>query len=190
MTEATTTTPTREAPESAAKEGLARRDFLKGTTAIAAMVVSGGAVIHTTEAWGFQPKALSANTARTLVKVARDIFPHDKVADKFYAVAVKGYDDKAATDEKMKSLMERGVTDLDKLAKDKHGVAYAAVGWERDRVNLLRAVQGGPFFKKLRGDLVVSLYNQKDVWPIFGYEGESASKGGYIARGFNDITWI
>jgi TAT (twin-arginine translocation) pathway signal sequence len=176
--------------ETHAPTALARRDFLKGTTAVAAMVVSGGAVIHTTEAWGLEAKALSADTARSLVKIARDIFPHDRVADRFYAVAVKGYDDKAATDAKLKSLMERGVADLDKLAKEKHGAPYLAVGWEKDRVNLLRAVQTGPFFKKVRGDLVVSLYNQKDIWPLFGYEGESASKGGYIARGFSDITWL
>jgi TAT (twin-arginine translocation) pathway signal sequence len=170
--------------------GLARRDFLKGSTAVAAMVVSGGAVFHTSEAWAFQPKALPAETFRSLVKAARDIFPHDKVADQFYAVAMKAYDDKAATDPKTKSLVERGIADLDKLALEKHRVPYAAVGWEKDRVNLLRAIQAGPFFKKVRGDMVVSLYNQKEVWPLFGYEGESASKGGYIARGFDDIRWL
>jgi len=25
---------------------------------------------------------------------------------------------------------------------------------------------------------------------MFGYEGESASKGGYIHRGFDDIAWL
>jgi len=169
---------------------LGRRDFLKGTTAVAAMVVSGGAVFHTTEAWAYEPKTLSADTFRSLVKTGRDIFPHDKVADQFYAIAMKVYDEKAAIDAKMKSLIERGIADLNRIARERHGVAYAAVGWERDRANILRAVQAGPFFKKIRGDMVVSLYNQKAVWPIFGYEGESASKGGYIARGFNDINWL
>jgi hypothetical protein len=172
------------------KPEVGRRDFLKGATAVAAMVVTGGAVIHTTEAWGVEAKALSADTFRSLVRIARDIFPHDRVADRFYALAVKGYDEKAATDPKMKSLMESGVAELNRIAREKHDAAYAQVGWERDRVNLLRAVQTGPFFRKLRGDLVVSLYNQKDLWPLFGYEGESASKGGYIARGFNDIAWL
>jgi hypothetical protein len=37
---------------------------------------------------------------------------------------------------------------------------------------------------------VVSLYNQKDLWTKFGYEGSSADKGGYINRGFNDIDWV
>ena len=33
---------------------------------------------------------------KTLILVARDIYPHDKVPDRFYAVAMKSYDDKAA----------------------------------------------------------------------------------------------
>ena len=37
---------------------------------------------------------------------------------------------------------------------------------------------------------MVGLYNQKELWPIFGYEGASADKGGYIERGFDDIDWL
>ena len=28
------------------------------------------------------------------------------------------------------------------------------------------------------------------LWPLFGYEGESYSKGGYLEHGFNDIDWL
>jgi hypothetical protein len=42
----------------------------------------------------------------------------------------------------------------------------------------------------MRGNLITGLYNNKDVWPLVGYEGESYSKGGYIQRGFDDITWV
>jgi hypothetical protein len=42
----------------------------------------------------------------------------------------------------------------------------------------------------VRGGLVTGLYNQKEVWPLFGYEGESYSQGGYIDRGFDDIDWL
>ncbi|RVD73511.1 gluconate 2-dehydrogenase subunit 3 family protein, partial [Mesorhizobium sp. M4A.F.Ca.ET.029.04.2.1] len=62
--------------------------------------------------------------------------------------------------------------------------------WEEQRVALLKDIESSPFFQTVRSGLVVSLYNQKDVWPIFGYEGESFSKGGYIERGFNDIEWL
>jgi hypothetical protein len=57
-------------------------------------------------------------------------------------------------------------------------------------VQVLRAVETTAFFQKLRGDLVVSLYNQKEVWPKFGYEGSSFEHGGYLHRGFNDIDWL
>jgi hypothetical protein len=82
------------------------------------------------------------------------------------------------------------VSTLDELARKKHGVTYADVDWEAERVALLRQIENDKFFQTVRGGLVVSLYNQKDVWPAFGYEGESASKGGYISRGFDDITWL
>ncbi len=57
-------------------------------------------------------------------------------------------------------------------------------------MKLLHTMSETPFFQAVRGGLVVSLYNQKEIWPLFGYEGESFSKGGYIERGFNDIEWI
>ena len=47
-----------------------------------------------------------------------------------------------------------------------------------------------PFFQKVRGSLVTGIYNNPEVWAILGYEGESASKGGYINRGFDDIDWL
>jgi hypothetical protein len=37
---------------------------------------------------------------------------------------------------------------------------------------------------------VTGLYNNKEAWPLFGYEGASADKGGYITRGFDDINWL
>lgn len=59
-----------------------------------------------------------------------------------------------------------------------------------DRVTLLQGIEQTAFFKALRSDLVVSLYNQEELWPKFGYEGSSAEHGGYIKRGFDDINWL
>ncbi len=42
----------------------------------------------------------------------------------------------------------------------------------------------------MRANLIVGLYNQKELWPIFGYEGASFDKGGYLERGFDDIDWL
>jgi hypothetical protein len=168
---------------------LDRRQFLAGV-GTAALIISGTAVIHTNEAWGVEVKNLKPETMRTLIKMARDIYPHDRVADRFYAIAMKSYDAKAGSDPQTKTTVEQGVAQLDALARKQHGVAYIDVGWEAERVALLRQMQGEAFFQNVRGGLVVSLYNQKEVWPLFGYEGESASRGGYIKRGFDDIAWL
>jgi hypothetical protein len=170
-------------------ETLDRRRFLAGL-GTSALVISGSAVIHGGEAWGLEVKALKPQTMLTLIKLARDIYPHDRLADRFYAVAVKSYDEKAGSDAATRDLIEGGIAKLDHIAQKKHGVPYAAVGWEAERVALLRQIENDSFFQTVRGGLVVSLYNQKEVWPLFGYEGESASKGGYINRGFDDVTWL
>ncbi len=167
--------------------GMSRRQLLKTGAASAVLMVTGTAVICPDQAWGLEATALKPETIATLIKLARDIYPHDQLADKFYAVAVKGQDTMAAKDEKHRALIEDGIADLDKRAG---AGGYRGLGWEDDRVAILRDIETTPFFQAVRGDLVVSLYNQKEIWPIFGYEGESYSKGGYIERGFNDITWL
>ena len=169
---------------------LDRRAFLAGASTATAIFVSGGAIIHPVEAWGLEATALKPETMLTLVKLARDIYPHDRLADRFYALAIKGYDAKAAKDEKARAMLEEGVAALDAAAKKAHGTTYAGTGWEAQRVKLLEAIETSSFFQTIRGGLVTGLYNQKEIWPLFGYEGESASKGGYINRGFNDIAWL
>ena len=127
------------------------------------------------------------SSGSTLIQVARDTYPHDHVPDRFYAIAVKSHDEKAAKDPAHKELIETGIAELDRKAGPG---GYPGIGWEDDRVALLEEIEDTPFFQTVRGGLVVGLYNQKDLWPLFGYEGESYSKGGYIARGFDDIEWL
>lgn len=171
--------------------GMSRRELLKQGTALGAVfVVGAGFLAHSDDAWAVELKALSPETMATVIQVARDTYPHDRVADLYYAIAVKGHDDKAAEDATHKALMEDGVTTLNTMAVAAGATSYLAMGWEIDRVALLRQIEGSAFFQAIRGGLVVSLYNQKEVWPIFGYEGESFSKGGYLERGFDDITWL
>ena len=168
---------------------LGRRKFLAASVAApaAATIVAG---ISADAAWAQAAKNLSPHVAATLVKVARDIFPHDHLADKYYVAACASYDALAA-DPAKKALLTDGVARLDDDAAAKFKAAdYMTLNWEADRVAVLNGISHTPFFAKLRGDLVVSLYNQQELWPKFGYEGASAEKGGYIARGFDDIDWL
>lgn len=169
------------------KTGLSRRELLKRGGAAGLLIVSGSAVISPEHAWGLETTAIEPETMATLIQMARDIYPHDQVPDKYYAIAVKSHDESAAKDPAHKELIESGIVDLDKRAGEG---GYRGLGWEEERVAVLRQIEQTPFFQAVRGGLVVGLYNQKEVWPIFGYEGESYSKGGYIDRGFDDIEWL
>jgi len=165
-----------------------RRIFLQGAASAVPVVAAAGLSIE--DAWAADATALAPSTLKTLVKVARDIYPHDFLVDLYYITAIKPWDDKAAKDAAVKALLEEGVRRLDQDAQDRHRLHYAAVPWEADRVALLQGIEPTAFFKTIRSDLVVSLYNQEELWPKFGYEGSSAEHGGYIKRGFNDIDWL
>lgn len=168
-----------------------RRVFLKGAaTAVPVVAAAASVGVSIESAWADEAGTLSPATMKTLLKVARDIYPHDVLGDSYYITAIKPWDDKAAKDASVKALISDGIARLDQNARDRHKTPYAEVPWEADRVVLLKEIEQSDFFQKVRGDLVVSLYNQKEVWPRFGYEGSSAEHGGYINRGFADIDWL
>ncbi|MFK7877231.1 MAG: twin-arginine translocation signal domain-containing protein [Paracoccaceae bacterium] len=167
-------------------KSLTRRDLLKQATAVSATVLVGtGFIAAPNAAWAAETNVLAPETMATLVQMARDIYPHDQVGDEFYVIAVKGYD----TDEAAEGI-EAGIAALNAAAQGKGHASYLDMGWERDRVDILRGMEDSAFFQQIRGGLVTGLYNQKAVWPIFGYEGASFEFGGYIDRGFNDINWL
>ncbi|WP_111538673.1 Twin-arginine translocation pathway signal [Palleronia aestuarii] len=165
---------------------MTRRGLLaRGLGMTGGFVIGSGWVAGRTAAWATEVTAIRPETMATLVQMARDLYPHDRIPDENYVVAVKGYDtpDQAP-------MIEEGVALLDGTAADHGHPNYLGALWETERVDILTALEGEEFFHTIRSGLVTGLYNQKSVWPLFGYEGESFSEGGYIDRGFNDIAWI
>ncbi|MCI4660632.1 MAG: Twin-arginine translocation pathway signal [Neomegalonema sp.] len=170
----------------ASPRGMTRRQLLSRASALgASFMVGTGYIAAPSGAWAYATSHISAQSFATLVQMARDIYPHDRIPDENYVIAVKGYDTADAAPG-----VEQGVAALDAAAQGRGAASYLQTGWERDRVDILRSMEQSAFFQQIRGGLVTGLYNQKSVWPIFGYEGESYSKGGYIERGFNDINWL
>lgn len=171
---------------------LNRRGFIRsgGLAAIGVTVVPATLTLAPAEVYAQSFAALGADTGKTLIRMARDIFPHDRLPDKYYADAVTPYDGQAAKDEGVKKLLADGVADLNARAQKRHGKPYAEVPTEPERVALLKEIEPGDFFQKIKGGLVTGLYDNKAVWPLLGYEGSSWEKGGYANRGLNDIDWI
>ncbi|QYX57169.1 Twin-arginine translocation pathway signal [Roseovarius sp. SCSIO 43702] len=168
------------------KATLTRRELLARAGGATALVAIGSGFIAAPDAaWALEVVNITEHEMATLIQMARDIYPHDRIGDQFYAVAVKGYDSEGTRD-----MVAQGIAMLDEKARAAGHGDYKTTPWEENRVALLREIEDEPFFQTVRGGLVTGLYNQKDVWPIFGYEGESFSQGGYIDRGFDDIAWL
>src|SRR5215468_15946 len=131
-----------------------RRVFLQGAaTTVPAVAIATSTGLGVSDAWAEDATTLTPATLKTLVKVARDIYPHDFLGDSYYITAVKPFDGKAAKDPAVKAMISDGVTQLDKAANDRHKVPYAQVPWESERVALLQQIEPTPFFQQVRGDL-------------------------------------
>ena len=161
-----------------------RRGFLAGSAAtVAAVAATGGTVLEEAHAVPVEDgQAAQTERARTLVKFARDLFPHDRLDDSFYEKAIMPLQAEAAKDPSTRRLLYSGTDQLNRLAMEASGKPYADVPDEN--------TESGAFFKKVYDDTIVGLYNQPEVWPKFGYEGPSSAKGGYLHRGFSDISWL
>lgn len=161
-----------------------RREFLKTTTGVLTGVVLSGsplALIARGRAWSVEMKALTDAEAAVLMSVARTIAPHDKLDDAAYALVVKAVDADAAKDEGL-------------LKTIKDGIALLGSGFvkspEGDRVIALQKIEHSEFFQAMRLKTLQVLYANPIAYACFGYEGEAFSKGGYVARGFNDLHWL
>ena len=169
-----------------------RRGFLRGAASVvpATALVAAPMAIRANAAWAAEAMALQPRTMATLVRMSRDIYPHDQIPDLHYVKACQPFDKAAAGGPEARALFEQGAARLDADARDRHALGYLEVPEEADRVALLHGIEDTPFFNKVRSGLVVSLYNQPEIWHRFGYEGSSAEHGGYIHRGFDDIDWL
>lgn len=172
-------------------EVMDRRRFLgrsAGTAALLAAVpmLSGRADAAATLKTG------PAGAVPTLMRMARDLYPHDRLPDAAYAAALTKIDGEFADDAVKKTTMSAGVQELDAAAKALKGRPYLAIESEADRIAVLRSMETArsPFFRAMRSGMITALYNQEPLWPKFGYEGSSAEKGGYLHRGFDDLDWL
>lgn len=118
-----------------------------------------------------------------LLRMGRDIFPHDFISDRHYIEPLLGLLDEQP------ELVAGGMAQLQTRADQAYDARFEQLA-EADRVALLTEIEATPFFKAVRGSLMFGLYDNKTLFPLFGYEGSSWEKGGYAHRGFDDIDWL
>ena len=163
--------------------GIARREFLKSTGILTGILAAGSPLmlLAPTRTWAVDLTTLTSEEGATLLAVMRTIAPHDKLDDAAYALVVQSVDADCGKDEATRKLVREGLTGL--------GAGFAKAD-ENARAAVLKAVEPSPFFQTLRVKTISTLYASPLAYAYFGYEGEAFSKGGYLARGFNDLRWL
>lgn len=163
---------------------LTRRELLKGAAIITGVIATGStlSMLAPSTVWAVETTTLSQIQADTIMVMGKALFPHKDLPDAVYAFLVKDIDAKAKASPDVAKLVSEGV---DNLVKNQ----FASLS-EDKKVAFLKSIETTPFFQLVRGQCITSLYDNELAFVHFGYEGEVWSKGGYIARGFNDLKWL
>jgi hypothetical protein len=166
---------------------LTRRGFLMGSGVLTGTLTAGSVLVALapSRSWALELKTLSAAEGETLMKMGRVLYPHDKLPDAVYALLAKDLDADAGKSADTLKLLREGTAALDKAAGGSFATANAA-----KQLEVVKAIEGQPFFNAVRGKCITSLYDNDMAYATFGYPGASWDKGGYITRGFQDLKWL
>ena len=165
---------------------IGRRNVIKASAMLTGVLAAQSAVglLAPSLAWALDVSNLDQGQADTVQALAKTLFPHKGLPDAVYALVVKDIDGFAATADG-RGLVSAGVRNLNaKAGGDFSKKSLAA------RHQVVAALIDDPFVQKVRGTCITSLYDNDMAFAHFGYQGEAFSKGGYVFRGFNDLTWL
>jgi hypothetical protein len=122
---------------------------------------------------------------RTLLRVLRVMYPHDGFPDGPYERTRDALLTDAAASPRLAGVIAQGVRDLDTLGER----SFADLSTD-EATALLERMEGSVFFEAVRSRAIATLYDDREVWTLLGYEGPSYDLGGYVGRGFDDLAWL
>jgi len=142
-------------------------------------------------AWAMEFAAFDEATAGTLLQMTRALYPHETVGDVHYAGVVKSLDEAVAGSEDADAALAVYVDGVARL-NEAAGGSFADLDDDAKEAALQAEAdsEDPSFFQAVRGQVVNVLYNNHEVWKIFGYQGASFEEGGYLFRGFDDLSWL
>lgn len=96
---------------------------------------------------------------RTLIAVARTLFPHDRVDDSVYQEAVDAIEARCCANAQIFSTVRSGIAALENAS----GGPFADMSAQA-RVALLKSMEGGSFFQLVYKETLDTLYGSPAVW--------------------------
>ena len=128
---------------------------------------------------------LTDEARRTLTRIIRVAFPHPEVPDGPYERMADKIITESENSTWFRVALTQGLLTLDSLS-EQHFLELT----DEQALAVLERLGDLEFFGFIRRTTVLNFYDDPEVWEIFGYEGESFSKGGYLHRGFDDLGWL
>ena len=98
---------------------------------------------------------------------------------------VSQLDSAAQADPSVAKILADGVAQLD----SSQGSKFVDLS-DKQKVDALKSIETTPFFQKVRGVELQTLYSDPAVFKAMEYQGASYSMGGYLHHGFNDLAWL
>jgi hypothetical protein len=166
---------------------LTRRSFLKGSAILTGSIAASSVLfaLAPSPVWAVPLKLFTEKESLTLMQMGRVLYPHDKLPDAVYALLVKDLDADAMNDPVAAAQIRSGIRELDRMA----GGSFVKANGGQKR-EIVTAIANTPFFNTVRAKGVTSIYDNDMAYAVFGYPGVSWDKGGYITRGFQDLSWL
>jgi hypothetical protein len=119
---------------------------------------------------------------RTLTAMIRRMFPHDGWPDGPFQRAATAIQEAACSDARNHAQLTAGLAEL-------QARGFVAMDAET-ALRHLKAISGSSFFGFVRANVITTLYGDREVWALLGYEVDSFAQGGWIERGFADLDWL
>jgi len=169
------------------QQQLSRRRFIAAVIALSG--AAGNALrpelFSVSRAWADSATALDPSLRKTMLRMARLLYPHDALSDEIYAGLLDQALSDAATSSDFAEHFEAAATALDQQS----GGSWSAMD-EAAQVDAMRSIESTPFFTAIRDRVRLGIYNSAAFWKHVGYPGPSKGFGGYLHRGAGVVDWL
>lgn len=123
------------------------------------------------------------DTAKALATMVRAMYPHPSFPDGPYERCGAAIDAAAGNDVRLRTQIDQGLRDLD-AARER---PFAELDADT-QLAVLREIETTEFFQGVRAAVITSLYDDKEVWSLLGYEGPVGIEG--YRHSFDDLDWL
>jgi hypothetical protein len=156
-----------------------RRRFLIASLAFSTAAVTGTTWLRGAAAWA------EAGNDATLAQFGRLLFPINGLSDDVYRDVMGTVLAALSGDPATENALAAAESALNAVSDGDWNAATEAA-----QISAIESIQDEAFFASILGTFRGAFYYDSAVWEFIQYPGSSKEHGGYLHRGFDDISWL